>query len=520
MWNDLTMQQRADVISMAVKAGIRDIDSIKSFYEESIGSGRFRSEEALPMVTVEPKKFDKGSYLDIAKSHIRKNEGWSPKPVADGPKNTGWRSVGYGFNDSGFRAKYPQGISKAYENGITKAQAEQELDYIIRNMDSHLKKVYGSKWNSFNDNQKAAILDTYYQRPASVVGKKSAFYNAVMRGDKNAGSYLGVSGFTQRNNDRRKLFGNTKIEEPIVLPVSQNTNIKNSNLIESVLDTQNSDRSPIGNSNNPIRLPELTVKLDSQSQKETPLIPEFQAVPQFSDFALPLLNSGRLDKEEIQQPIVPAYQHPYSIYDLYDTYWKNLGISYEKGGYLDEKETVKPRRFEVGGHLYPGEEGDNDPAAESAAEIAIGMIPVVGAGYDIYQAYKDPSPSNILIAGTSTLLDIANLLSEGTATLPVAAAKGFIKGVGRGVGRGVVKGAVKEAVKKTVVKHAVPTIERGLAGTGRVTNSMHRQAVRTANQNAKKILVKDLKEDAKQQASFTLGQELFQTKDGKFVWQK
>lgn len=49
---------------------------------------------------------------------------------------------------------------------------------------------------------------------------------------------------------------------------------------------------------------------------------------------------------------------------------------------------------------------------------------------------------------------------------------------------------------------------------------MHRQAVRTANQNAKKILVKDLKEDAKQQASFTLGQELFQTKDGKFVWQK
>lgn len=310
MWNDLTMQQRADVISMAVKAGMRDIDSIKSFYEESIGSGRFRDGEALPMVTVEPKKFDKGSYLDIAKAHIRNNEGWSPMPVADGPKNTGWRSVGYGFNDSGFRAKYPQGISKAYENGITKAQAEQELDYIIRNMDSHLKKVYGSKWNSFNDNQKAAILDTYYQRPASVVGKKSAFYNAVMRGDKNAGSYLGVAGFTQRNSDRRNLFGNTKIEEPIVLPVSQNT-----------------DRSPIGNSNNPIWLPELTVKLDSRSQKETPLIPEFQAIPQFSDFALPLLNRGGLDKKEVQQPIVPAYQHPYSIYDLYDTYWKNLGIS-------------------------------------------------------------------------------------------------------------------------------------------------------------------------------------------------
>lgn len=155
-----------------------------------------------------------GNYLDIAKAHIRNNEGWSPIPVADGPKNTGWRSVGYGFNDSGFRAKYPQGISKAYENGITKAQAEQELDYILGNMDSHLRKVYGSKWNSFNDNQKAAILDTYYQRPASVVGRNSAFYNAVMRGDNNAVNYLGVAGYNTRNNDRRKLFSSTVTQMP------------------------------------------------------------------------------------------------------------------------------------------------------------------------------------------------------------------------------------------------------------------------------------------------------------------
>lgn len=155
-----------------------------------------------------------GNYLDIAKAHIRNNEGWSPMPVADGPKNTGWRSVGYGFNDSGFRAKYPQGISKAYENGITKAQAEQELDYILGNMDSHLRRVYGSKWNSFNDNQKAAILDTYYQRPASVVGRNSAFYNAVMRGDNNAVNYLGVAGYNTRNNDRRKLFSSTAPQMP------------------------------------------------------------------------------------------------------------------------------------------------------------------------------------------------------------------------------------------------------------------------------------------------------------------
>lgn len=38
MWNDLTMKQKADVISMAVRAGMRDVDSIKSFYNESVGS--------------------------------------------------------------------------------------------------------------------------------------------------------------------------------------------------------------------------------------------------------------------------------------------------------------------------------------------------------------------------------------------------------------------------------------------------------------------------------------------------
>lgn len=42
MWNDLTMQQRADVISMAVKAGMRDMRSIRSFYDEALGSRRFK----------------------------------------------------------------------------------------------------------------------------------------------------------------------------------------------------------------------------------------------------------------------------------------------------------------------------------------------------------------------------------------------------------------------------------------------------------------------------------------------
>lgn len=35
MWKDLTMQQRADVIRMAVEAGLRDMESIRSFYDSN-----------------------------------------------------------------------------------------------------------------------------------------------------------------------------------------------------------------------------------------------------------------------------------------------------------------------------------------------------------------------------------------------------------------------------------------------------------------------------------------------------
>lgn len=40
-WNDLTMSQRAEVIQMAVKNGMRDLNQIRSFYDESIGSRKF-----------------------------------------------------------------------------------------------------------------------------------------------------------------------------------------------------------------------------------------------------------------------------------------------------------------------------------------------------------------------------------------------------------------------------------------------------------------------------------------------
>lgn len=36
MWNNLTMSERADVIKMAVKAGLRDMKSIRDFYDNSL----------------------------------------------------------------------------------------------------------------------------------------------------------------------------------------------------------------------------------------------------------------------------------------------------------------------------------------------------------------------------------------------------------------------------------------------------------------------------------------------------
>jgi len=182
-WDALSMAEKSEMMKVAVQNGITNLDDIRKEYNE----------------------FAEGGYFAKAKSLIKKNEGWMSKPYKDAPEGKSWRSVGYGFNDSGFYDKYPEGISRHYENGITKAQAEQELSYILNKADKHLRSIYGKQWDSFNDNQKAAIMDTYYQRPASV-GKKSAFYNAVKSG-KDASKYLGVKGFADRNKKRQSVFG-------------------------------------------------------------------------------------------------------------------------------------------------------------------------------------------------------------------------------------------------------------------------------------------------------------------------
>jgi GH24 family phage-related lysozyme (muramidase) len=178
--------------------------------------GMWVGETFIPSVwqTVESNKFAGGSYMEQAKSLIRKNEGWSAKPYKDAPTGRTWRSVGYGFNDSGFRDKYPEGISKHYKHGITKAQAEEELNHYLGKAERTLRGIYGKQWNTFTDGQKAAILDTYYQRPASV-GKGSAFYKAVRSG-KDATNYLGVNGYEKRNKGRREAFSGTR-EIPITM---------------------------------------------------------------------------------------------------------------------------------------------------------------------------------------------------------------------------------------------------------------------------------------------------------------
>lgn len=493
MWNDLTMQQRADIISDAVKAGITNIEDIRKVYNDTT-------------TPTEREIFSDGGWLNTAKTFIRRNEGFLAKPYADGPKGTGWRSVGYGFNDSGFRDKYPQGISKVYEKGITRAQAEKELDYILGNITSHLKKVYGNKWETFNDNQKAAIIDTYYQRPASVVGKNSAFLRAIQKGDPNAIGYLGVKGYDKRNKDRRALFGKPSFNigyaeatpeiTPQSLPqeqaISQNVAPAKQSL-PLLLSPQYND---VVNAPQMEQLPDLAL---------SPMPTREQLYIDYS----PILLSRKPSSQKISKSIIPSYQDPYSIYDIVDNFYSTNKFS--GGGALDEDS-------------YPSR------VASDVGEFAVGMVPIVGAGYDIYQAIKDPSWANIGIATASTLLDVANLASGGTAAAGVgagkAALKAAIKGIGRQslkqFGKNVVKAATT-SVKDQVVGRATKQIAQQKAieqGSNKVTHSMIRSAKREANQQVKKLFLKDIKQDAAEQFLFNTGQMGFQTENGRFIWQR
>lgn len=92
MWNDLTMSQKAEIISMAVKAGMKDMDSIQSFYNNTTGSGRV---------------FDKGGYKSSAS--IRKRiTNWEGASMHTKAPDTGKVNNSFEFEERAFWNTLPK----------------------------------------------------------------------------------------------------------------------------------------------------------------------------------------------------------------------------------------------------------------------------------------------------------------------------------------------------------------------------------------------------------------------------
>ena len=164
-------------------------------------------------------KYGWGGAINTARNFIKQHEGWKPTAYQ---RSGDVPTIGYGFTNMGFRNKYKEGIIDHYKGKITPQQANQELNWYLTNAAKNLSEIYGNK---LNDSQKAAVLDSYYQRPASV-RKGSAFYNAVMKGSPNAINYLGVSGFNSRNADRRALFSTGSYSPSQSIEQQDNTFLK------------------------------------------------------------------------------------------------------------------------------------------------------------------------------------------------------------------------------------------------------------------------------------------------------
>lgn len=147
MWNDLTMQQRADVISMAIKAGMRDMKSIRSFYDETSRSRRF--DDGGDIVTSAPKlsnipKFNFDA-PDIEKTtpeyeEIKPTREIPVEPVKQSEPIIPGLSPQQPISDSRFSRSHP--IFK------------DEYDYM--NSDAFLTRVK----KMTNDNEKARMLAT------------------------------------------------------------------------------------------------------------------------------------------------------------------------------------------------------------------------------------------------------------------------------------------------------------------------------------------------------------------------
>lgn len=222
MWSDLTTREKSEVMGMAVKSGLTDLDQIIDLYDSSIEPNIYKK-GGQKESSYSPKTFS--SPEEMIKAH----EGFRSTPYKDGRnKKTGqqWYSVGYGFNDSGLHPN----IGRQY---IGKQMSRDEADKLLVEYIDHLKgslrKQLGDDlYNGLTPGQLMAYLDVGYQLP-------SAMYNAAKihrnSGDLNAvANALTVRGYDERNANRRYAFlGNIstpqpQVEQPVVVqqqPVTQ-----------------------------------------------------------------------------------------------------------------------------------------------------------------------------------------------------------------------------------------------------------------------------------------------------------
>lgn len=150
MWNDLTMSERASVIKMAVKAGLRDMKSIRDFYDNSLkyangGPKTNNREQDKPQISWMK------NWLSSRKDILRKNAEattwgytkYSPKRNEGDVRESGWHGVSY--ENPWNPTTYLKGYTPT-ENRVNKIIYSQ-----IENADDTPKQEvgYGSS-NSYN----------------------------------------------------------------------------------------------------------------------------------------------------------------------------------------------------------------------------------------------------------------------------------------------------------------------------------------------------------------------------------
>ena len=229
MWKDLTMREKSEVMAMAVKSGLTDLNQIANLYD-SISEPNIYKKGGQKENANSPKVFS--SPEEMIKAH----EGFRSTPYKDGRnKKTGqqWYSVGYGFNDSGLHPN----IGRQYiGKQMSRDEADKLLVEYVDHLKSSLRKQLGDNlYNGLTPGQLMAYLDVGYQLP-------SAMYNAAKihrnSGDLNAvANALAVRGYDERNANRRYAFlGNIstpqpQVEQPVVVQ-QQPVQVSNSIMVE------------------------------------------------------------------------------------------------------------------------------------------------------------------------------------------------------------------------------------------------------------------------------------------------